>query len=226
MLGRLNAPLPSNIKPWRIGILTEEMDGLFAFRRKRINPDEIATGDIRILEGQTLFDLDQSTEFPQHYIPAITGDSGGAIFVVLNGEPILLGTIYNGLSQGTAAGLHVNEVLDFAPSVEFFDLSTFEPPVISIDVEPPTEDLNLGSTQSDELKRICESIRTIEDLLDSGATSVTQDGQTVVFDRKDARKRLRQLQQRKLDLEAAASGTGRRAKRRRPLLNRIDLSGY
>ena len=122
-----------------------------------------------------------------------------------------------------------NEVLDFDPSVEFFDLSTFQPPVVSIDVEPAMEgmtDLNLGSTQSDELKRICESIRTIEDLLDSGATSVTQDGQTVVFDRKDARKRLRQLQQRKLDLEAVANGTGRRAKRRRPLLNRIDLSGY
>ena len=81
-------------------------------------------------------------------------------------------------------------------------------------------------TQSSDLKIICESIRAIEELLDSGATSVTQDGQTVVFDRKDARKRLRQLQQRKLDLEAAAEGTGRRAKRRRPLLNRIDLRGY
>lgn len=81
-------------------------------------------------------------------------------------------------------------------------------------------------TQSDDLKSICESIGAIEDLLDSGATSVTQDGQTVVFDRKDARKRLRQLQQRKLDLEAVANGTGRRAKRRRPLLNRIDLRGY
>ena len=79
-------------------------------------------------------------------------------------------------------------------------------------------------TQSGDLKSVCESIATIEDLLDSGATSVTQDGQTVVFDRKDARKRLRQLQQRKLDLEAVA--TGRRAKRRRPLLNRIDLRGY
>lgn len=82
----------------------------------------------------------------------------------------------------------------------------------------------VAGIQSDDLTRICESIATIEDLLDSGATSVTQDGQTVVFDRKDARKRLRQLQQRKLDLEAAA--TGRRAKRRRPLLNRIDLRGY
>ena len=83
-----------------------------------------------------------------------------------------------------------------------------------------------AETQSGDLKSICESIEAIEDLLDSGATSVTQDGQTVVFDRKDARKRLRQLQQRKLDLEAVASGTGRRAKRRRPLLNRIDLRGY
>ena len=81
-------------------------------------------------------------------------------------------------------------------------------------------------TQSGDLKSVCESIATIEDLLDSGATSVTQDGQTVVFDRKDARKRLRQLQQRKLDLEAVANGTGRRAKRRRPLLNPIDLRGY
>ena len=84
----------------------------------------------------------------------------------------------------------------------------------------------VAGTQSSDLQNICESIRAIEELLDSGATSVTQDGQTVVFDRKDARKRLRQLQQRKLDLEAVANGTGRRAKRRRPLLNRIDLRGY
>ena len=95
---------------------------------------------------------------------------------------------------------------------------------VATDSHNPDLLIEIIDAQSDDLTRICESIGAIEDLLDSGATSVTQDGQTVVFDRKDARKRLRQLQQRKLDLEAVA--TGRRAKRRRPLLNRIDLRGY
>ena len=106
-------------------------------------------------------------------------------------------------------------------------------PDLSIDIATGSHNpdllIEIGAgtgTQSNDLQNICESIRAIEELLDSGATSVTQDGQTVVFDRKDARKRLRQLQQRKLDLEAVANGTGRRAKRRRPLLNRIDLRGY
>jgi len=239
ILVRFDEPLPASVIPWRIGIFTEEMGSLFGHRRVRTEPDRISTGNVRILPGRTLFDLDRSAEFPQHYVGPMIGDSGGGIFIVLNGEPLLLGPTFNAGEQGTAGGLHVEEILAYEPSIEFFDLSTFEPPApppeINIDVVPMVENTTIQlpgnggnpiDSQSDDLKRICESIRTIEDLLDSGATSVTQDGQTVVFDRKDARKRLRQLQQRKLDLEAAASGTGRRAKRRRPLLNRIDLRGY
>lgn len=98
---------------------------------------------------------------------------------------------------------------------------------ISVDV-PGNPDLKISvdpiaATGSPELQRLCESIESLEDLIDSGAKSVTQDGQTVAFDRADARKRLRQLLERKAILEAAATGASR-PRKRRPLINRIDLS--
>ena len=62
-----------------------------------------------------------------------------------------------------------------------------------------TVGLDRVETQS-ELRIICDSIETIEDLLDKKVTSITQDGVKVVFDHKVCLKRLRQLQWRKKSL--------------------------
>jgi hypothetical protein len=60
-------------------------------------------------------------------------------------------------------------------------------------------------------------ITELESLIDSGATSITQDGQTVAFDVTSARKRLREL---KNELEKANDGP-----KRRPRIFTIDLRG-
>ena len=75
-----------------------------------------------------------------------------------------------------------------------------------------------------EFERVCDAITALEDLLNSGAVQVVQDGQTVAFDRQDARKQLRQLMDRKAALQAAEAGTAR-PKKRRPVYSRIDLGG-
>lgn len=68
---------------------------------------------------------------------------------------------------------------------------------------------------SEPLPAIADSIESLEALIDSGATSVTQDGQTVAFDPENARKRLRELYAQR---EAAAG-----ERKSRPRLFRYDL---
>tara|TARA_R110002020_G_scaffold368536_5_gene580372 strand:- start:9049 stop:9261 length:213 start_codon:yes stop_codon:yes gene_type:complete len=61
-----------------------------------------------------------------------------------------------------------------------------------------------------------EAISNLEQVLDSGATTVAQDGSTTVFDLDRASARLK-------DLKAELS-TLQGKKTRRPIFNRIDLS--
>ena len=75
--------------------------------------------------------------------------------------------------------------------------------------------LNSGSPVSNDVTVIKEAIATLEDLINSGATSVSQDGQTVAFDQDKARKRLRELKQQLAVIE----GT----KRTRPKAFNINL---
>lgn len=78
------------------------------------------------------------------------------------------------------------------------------------------------SASSSELDQVCEAIDSIQSILDSGATTITQDGQTVAFDHDSARRRLRSLRDRKAVLESKAEGKKKR--KRRTLVNRINLS--
>lgn len=71
----------------------------------------------------------------------------------------------------------------------------------------------MSSRNVTELK---EAIANLEQILDSGATTVAQDGSTTVFDLEHAANRLKDL---KAEL-ATLSGK----KTRRPIFNRIDLS--
>ncbi len=61
-----------------------------------------------------------------------------------------------------------------------------------------------------------EAIANLEQILDSGATTVSVDGNTTVFNLDEARKRLKELQD---ELRQAQNKS-----RRRPLFNSIDLS--
>tara|TARA_R100001463_G_scaffold2401_3_gene10142 strand:+ start:462 stop:677 length:216 start_codon:yes stop_codon:yes gene_type:complete len=63
---------------------------------------------------------------------------------------------------------------------------------------------------------IKEAISNLEQILDSGATTVAQDGSTTVFDLDRAAARLK-------DLKSELS-TMQGKKTRRPIFNRIDLS--
>lgn len=65
-------------------------------------------------------------------------------------------------------------------------------------------------------KTIKDAIENLETLLDSGASTVTQDGHTTVFDQKAARIRLQELK------KELARVQGKRV--RRPLFVKIDLS--
>lgn len=64
-------------------------------------------------------------------------------------------------------------------------------------------------------REICDAIENLEKLLDSGASTVTQDGHTTVFDPKQARIRLQELR------SELAVAQGR--KPRRPLFVKINL---
>ncbi len=61
-----------------------------------------------------------------------------------------------------------------------------------------------------------EAIANLEQILDSGATTVSVDGNTTVFNLDEARKRLKELQD---ELRQAQNKS-----RRRPIFNSIDLS--
>lgn len=71
----------------------------------------------------------------------------------------------------------------------------------------------MGTTR-EELK---EQIENLERILNSGASSITEDGQTTTFDIQATRVRLNELRARLNKIE------GRRA--RRPIMGQIDLSG-
>lgn len=75
--------------------------------------------------------------------------------------------------------------------------------------------LNPGTAVSNDITLVKASIETLEDLINSGATSVSQDGQTVAFDQGAARKRLRELKQQLATLEGS--------KRTRPRAFNINL---
>ena len=75
---------------------------------------------------------------------------------------------------------------------------------------------------SSELEQVCDAIESLQSILDSGATTITQDGQTIAFDHDSARRRLRSLRDRKAVLESKAEGKKKR--KRRTLVNRINLS--
>lgn len=64
-------------------------------------------------------------------------------------------------------------------------------------------------------KQIQEAIDNLEAILDSGASTVAQDGQTTVFDLKQIRERLSELRQ------ELATTQGKQP--RRPLFNKINL---
>ncbi len=71
----------------------------------------------------------------------------------------------------------------------------------------------MSSRSETEIK---EAIANLEQILDSGATTVAQDGSTTVFDLDRASARLK-------DLKAELS-TLQGRQTRRPIFNRIDLS--
>jgi hypothetical protein len=69
---------------------------------------------------------------------------------------------------------------------------------------------------SRNISDIKEAISNLEQILDSGATTVAQDGSTTVFDLDRATARLKDLKSELATLQGK--------KTRRPLFNRIDLS--
>lgn len=71
----------------------------------------------------------------------------------------------------------------------------------------------MSGTRREELKL---KIKSLEDLLDSGASSITEDGQTTTFDREDARRQLLILRSELNKIE------GRRSPR--PIMGQIDIS--
>jgi len=66
------------------------------------------------------------------------------------------------------------------------------------------------------VQELKEAIANLEQILDSGATTVSVDGNTTVFNLEDVRKRLNEL---KNELRQAEGKSNRR-----PLFNSIDLS--
>ena len=66
------------------------------------------------------------------------------------------------------------------------------------------------------LSEVKDAIANCEAILDAGATTVSVDGNTTVFDLEEVRKRLRDLQDELAKLQGRV--------RRRPLFNNVDLS--
>lgn len=64
-------------------------------------------------------------------------------------------------------------------------------------------------------KEIKDAIENLEAILDSGASTVAQDGQTTVFDLKQVRERLLELRQELATVEGK--------KPRRPLFNSVNM---
>ena len=71
-----------------------------------------------------------------------------------------------------------------------------------------------GNLSIEEIK---EAIANLETILDTAASNITQDGKSTTFDLKAAESRLRDLR------KELAKAQGKRT--RRPIFNRVDLSG-
>ena len=74
---------------------------------------------------------------------------------------------------------------------------------------------------AEEITALQNEISTLETLINSGVSSVTQDGQTTAFDQTAARKRLRELQ---AELAKCQTENGTATPKKRPPIVRIKLS--
>ncbi len=84
---------------------------------------------------------------------------------------------------------------------------------LPITEEPKKVDTGMSNRSEADIK---EAISNLEQILDSGASSVTVDGETTTFDMKSVNARLSSLK--------AELATLQGKKTRRPIFNKIDLS--
>ena len=129
VLARLDSPLPPAIRPMRIvpGNLEQYSEGerLWSYRVTYNGGHRLSLGDFdpSLSGARRLFYVQE--EIPAtngHWREAISGDSGGANFVVINGEPFAIAGTTNTAEVGTAidcfeCGVIRSAVFKFAPDV-------------------------------------------------------------------------------------------------------------
>lgn len=125
------APLeiePALVPPADFPCLLGRRTNLAGYRVEYTGGHRLTAGSYFFKEtsGSAVFDLDQSFDLPSDiWCEAIGGDSGGAMFVVVNGKVVAMGGAWNVLEQGTAILRHLDALEAMSSDHEYVDLTEF-----------------------------------------------------------------------------------------------------
>ena len=134
VLARLDSPLPDTIKPMRIvpGNLGQYSEGerLWSYRATYTGGHRLSLGDFDPALNENRRHLYDQNEIPgnnAHWLEADGGDSGGANFALLNGEPFAIAGTWDILERGTAVSCLgcrslQGELLAFSPEIQTMQL--------------------------------------------------------------------------------------------------------
>jgi hypothetical protein len=148
VLHELDSALPPEIKPMRIAgdQLTQYVGGssdAYCYRVTYTSAHRLSLGKFSVIdqpsEGSRLIDQDEILSVNSHWVEAVGGDSGGAIFMVVDGEAIAISATLNTLESGTSISAHNSRIDSFDNTVKRYDFysSAYNetPPV-----QPPRSD--------------------------------------------------------------------------------------
>ena len=134
VLVRLDSPLPPAIKPMRIvpGNLAQYSEGerLWSYRAVYTGGHRLSLGDFdpSLDDNRAhLYDQNEISGNGNHWLEAASGDSGGANFVVINGEPFAVAGTWDIRERGTAVsclscGFLRRRVFAFATGIQTVNL--------------------------------------------------------------------------------------------------------